>query len=536
MFVGLSASTVLAGSVNTKTDRFLWTQIKESRTTGWASVIVKLRGELTADQARRLDALKADVYKHLPLIDSLAIKIPNRNLKRLASLSFVQHLSADADMKKCDEFTVESSGADMAFGQYNLTGKGVTVAVLDSGIDEHADLSGRIVAAVSFVPGNNNPGDLFGHGTHVAGIIGGNGASSSGSQYSHTFYGIARKANLVNVRVLNGLGQTNVSTVVSALGWVVANKSKYNIRVVNLSMDHAVGESYTTDPMCQAVEKAWKAGIVVVASAGNDGRQNGFKVPYSNDNEGYGTSYGSIGCPGNDPYVITVGAMKALDNNRNHDTIATYSSRGPSRLDFVLKPDIVAAGDKVVSLRRPLSVAELTSLTNIVPTSAYYKHAPLLGSSSYFKMSGTSMSTPVVAGAVALLLEANPSLSPDTVKLRLMATADKWATSNGTFDPCTYGAGYLDIVGALQSNLVASAPSLSPTLVRGGDGWVNVTPDSSLLGGLGLSSIFGNNSISGDSKVATPRAMWGNSTWGDGSLLGIDLFGINLGIITLFGD
>ena len=116
--------------------------------------------------------------------------------------------------------------------------------------------------------------DCCGHGTHVAGIIAGNGATSTGSQYYRTFYGIARNANLVSVRVLDQNGQGSVSTVISGLQWVVANKAKYNIRVINLSLGHPVGESYTTDPLCQAVEAAWKAGIVVVCAAGNNGRAN----------------------------------------------------------------------------------------------------------------------------------------------------------------------------------------------------------------------------------------------------------------------
>ncbi len=231
--------------------------------------------------------------------------------------------------------------------------------------------------------------DQCGHGTHVAGIIAGDGAASADPQkcYRH-FYGIAPKAGLVDVRVLDKNGQTDVSTVIAGIQWVTAHKNAYGIRVLNLSLGHPVGESYTTDPLCQAVESAWKDGIVVVCAAGNNGRLNEVNTA-GLDNEGWGTAYGSINSPGNDPSVITVGAMKqdpALLGDRTHDQIASYSGRGPSRLDLVLKPDLVAPGNRVISLESPHSA--LTTAyggSNDIPQSTYTIKPSAKTSKTYFE-------------------------------------------------------------------------------------------------------------------------------------------------------
>ena len=174
--------------------------------------------------------------------------------------------------------------------------------------------------------------------------------------------------------MLDGNGQGSVSTVVAGIQWVVSNKAKYNIRVLNLSLGHPVGESYTTDPSCQAVEAAWKAGIVVVCAAGNEGRASATNTAGA-ANEGWGTAYGSITSPGNDPYVITVGATKSMDGNRADDKIATYSSRGPSRLDLVLKPDLVAPGNHVISLDAGGSTLDTSTARPTRSRTSSYKQA-----------------------------------------------------------------------------------------------------------------------------------------------------------------
>ena len=231
----------------------------------------------------------------------------------------------------------------------------------------------------SLLYGNSsNVYDPCGHGTHVAGIIAGNAnRSQAGYGGAHTFLGIAPQANLISIRVLDQYGSSDVGTVLAGLQYVQTYNSSPKgkaspIRVVNLSLGHPVGESYTTDPICQAVETLYKAGVVVVCAAGNEGRVNGGVNTAGLDNEGWGTNYGSIQSPANDPYVITVGATKSLDGLRADDKIATYSSRGPSRLDLMMKPDIVAPGNKVISLDAQGSTLDLFSGgVNQVPYSYY---------------------------------------------------------------------------------------------------------------------------------------------------------------------
>src|SRR5256886_437031 len=202
----------------------------------------------------------------------------------------------------------------------------------------------RVVYSQNFVPATTDTSDLYGHGTHVAGIIASEGWFSTGFNFTHTFKGIAPNTNIINLRVLDQNGAGTDSSVIAAIQTAISVKSTYNIRVINLSFGRQVYESYTLDPLCQAVEAAWNAGIVVVAAAGNQGRNA------SASTEGYGT----IAAPGNDPSAITEGVMKTANTpTRIDDTIASYSSQGPTAYDFVVKPDIVAPGNQVVSTLAP---------------------------------------------------------------------------------------------------------------------------------------------------------------------------------------
>ncbi len=294
---------------------------------------------------------------------------------------------------------------------------------------------------------------------------------------------------------------------------------------MNLSLGHLPGESYKTDPLCQAAEKAYRAGIVVVCAAGNTGRANDTAAP-GQDNEGFGSAYGSIQSPGNSPYVITVGAMKSGGAGRNRDRIATYSSRGPSRLDFVLKPDIIAPGNRVVAATADKSYLDTRYQdTNGVGAAEYMNRNGATWSRQYFRLSGTSMACPVVSGAVALLLQVNPTLSPDTVKARLMISADKWAAPDGTSDPCTYGAGYLNIPAALRCPIVANAPAASPLLMRDADGGVRIAGVNGTQVLWGTQILWGSQIIwgsqvlwgagTGAPLLSSSNVIWGSSVWGD---------------------
>jgi serine protease AprX len=285
-----------------------------------------------------------------------------------------------------------------------------------AGIRGNADLNtprlntSRVVYSQSWVNDGAGALDLYGHGTHVAGIMAGDGVNSTGPQYTKTFRGIAPNVNLVNLRVLDANGRGTDSGVIAAIQTAIQLKSKYNIRVINLSLGHPVFESYTVDPLCQAVEAAYRAGIVVVVAAGNEGRNN------AQGNEGYGT----IGVPANDPYVITVGAMRSMGTStRADDLIATYSSKRPTAIDHVVKPDLVAPGNRQVSLSSWGTSLELNYSSNVVPINYYRSGDNSTVSSTYYIMSGTSMAAPVVSGSVALLLQAHPGLTPDQVKARL---------------------------------------------------------------------------------------------------------------------
>ncbi len=413
-------------------------------------------------------------------------KVPAYAISSLANDPDVAFISPDRPVRAKLDYTSAAINASAAWNR-NLYGSGVTVAIIDSGMNQSPDLGIKnpIVYNEDFTgefqqKGNvadpQNAPDLFGHGQHVAGIIGSNGHSSLCKNCTRAMVGIAPGVTFVNLRALDENGNGTDSSVIAAIDRAIALKDTYHIRVINLSVGRPVYESYKQDPLCQAVEQAWQAGIVVVVAAGNDGRDNSMGT----------NGYGTIDAPGNDPYVITVGAMKTMGTtDRSDDLIASYSSKGPSLIDSVVKPDLVAPGNQIVSLLASQNDTLATQNPgNLIPLS-YYQSVLTNGhtqkiqySNTYFSLSGTSMATPVVSGAVADLLQANPALTPDQVKAKLMLTAYKvFPTSSTATDPITgqsyvsyydaftIGAGYLDLAAALKSTALESGTALSPTAV-----------------------------------------------------------------------
>jgi serine protease AprX len=471
-------------------------------------------------------------------INGAAYRIPVRMLVWLQNHPDVAYVSPDRPNKVASDDDIPAVEGDVARQQYGLDGSGVGVAIIDSGVFGHDDLQkpsglgSRIVYSESFIPGDPSTNDAYGHGTHVAGIVAGNGRDS-GSGYPTQYIGVAPNANIINLRVLDANGSGTDSQVIAAIQRAIQLKSIYNIRVINLSLGRGIYESYTLDPVCQAVEAAWKAGIVVVVAAGNDGRNND-----------YGTQgYATIQAPGNDPNVITVGATKTNGTpQRLDDTVASYSSKGPTLLDHVVKPDLVAPGNRVVSLAAPGSTL-VTSLLNLNIRPITTCILGLLGnncstglSGKYTRLSGTSMATPVVAGAAALMFQKDPNLTPDTVKARMLKTAWKgypgnsWASDSkgknyfSQYDVFTIGAGYLDIYAALRNNDVVNGGAASPIAYRntssGKYGYMNsqsITWGNSVT--WGSSIIWGNSIVWGGNCVISDSVIWGDSiVWGDTSL------------------
>jgi serine protease AprX len=321
--------------------------------------------------------------------------------------------------------------------QQGISGRGVTVAVLDSGVAPDPDLiepANRILASVNFADVRlaSDPG---GHGTHIAGIIAGNGSRSGGE-----FVGIAQQAGIVDVRVLGNNGSGRISSVVRGIEWVLAHRGIYNIRVINLSFGAPARLSYRADPLSAAVEIAWRRGLVVVAASGNGGPQRDTVVT-----------------PGIDPYVITVGATDDRGTLiRGDDMLAWFSAWGSA--DSNAKPDLVAPGRRIVSLRVPGSALDMLFPDRVVMAQ---------NGSTYLRLTGTSMATAVVSGAAALLLQRRPDLTPDQIKALLVRTTQPYGGESGQVlpDPIADGSGLLDAYAAMAA---AQNTGSSNTFVRRG--------------------------------------------------------------------
>ena len=509
--------------------------IKQQSSGQFVNVIVQYRVRPTQTDFARAVAKGGAFQADLSSIRAGAFSVKRSALAALAQDPNVTYISPDRTVRATSvvtDFYDQAVLAPYAWSR-GLTGNGIGVAVIDSGINSGRDFTlssgtgSRIVYNQSFVSGQTTVADLFGHGTHVAGIVAGNGLNSRGTTFRKTFMGVADSVKLINLRVLDQNGSGKDSAVIAAIQKAISLKTQYNIRVINLSLGRPVHESYKLDPLCQAVESAWKAGIVVVVAAGNEGRNDSVHT------DGYGT----ITAPANDPYVISVGAMKAMGTvTRADDLVASYSSKGPTLYDHIVKPDIVAPGNMTISVLASPSAALIKKYPkNIVALSSYSTTST--GTPAYFTLSGTSMATPVVSGAVALLLQKNARLTPDQVKARLMKSAYKTfpryssatdpttgKTFTSQYDIFTVGAGYLDIQAALSNTDLAPGTfgsAKSPAVTRDKAGNIYLVTGSSVLWGgsvmWGTSVVWGTSvlwgtSVNGESVLWGASAPWGSST------------------------
>ena len=378
------------------------------------------------------------VLRQLPIIDGAAVEMPNAALTTLAASPLVLRLSLDRPVAAANERTGATIGSTTARARLGLDGSGVGVAILDSGVmASHDDLGSRVDRFVDFTSNRASAYDDFGHGTHVAGIVAGDGTDSNGARA-----GVAPGARLTVIKVLDAEGRGRVSDVVAALGYVVEHRAELGIRVINLSVAAGVYESAFTDPLTLAAREAVDAGIVVVTAAGNNGRSSQGR-----------TQYGGITAPGNAPWVLTVGASSHMGTaDRADDTIAAFSSRGPTAFDQVAKPDLVSPGVGIESLSDRFGSLYTSNAAALLPGTV---EAPFL---PYMSLSGTSMAAPVVTGTVALMLQANPALTPNAVKAILQFTAQTYAG----YDPLTQGAGFLDADGAVSLAAWFAAPATTP--------------------------------------------------------------------------
>ena len=422
--------------------------------------------------------LGGEVVRAYKTLDMRAIRIPAAALEDLAAEEKVDWLSVDDAVSFTSVASREAANLPTASSVHaGYAGSNVGVAVLDTGVASHSDLDASIVQ-YSFLNGaypvpdvangeisalNDDPReDLFGHGTHVAGILTGSGDDSDGD-----YRGSALGAKVLSLQVLDGDGGGSMSDVMAALDWLLVYGSYFDVRVVNLSLGKGISESNTTDPLVLAVENLWDAGMVVVVAAGNEGHAGSMTV----------TS------PGNSRKVITVGSLTDNGTGTDHtdDYVSSFSSTGPTIGDLVLKPDLVAPGNRIIA-----AITAGTTLANALPDRVHGCTAGACNS-IFLEMSGTSMATPMVSSAVALMLEKDPTLTPATIKARLMRSARKIDA-----DAAIAGAGLLDVDAALGETGVMTGEALSPVMV----------PDSSTKGVL----------------IQDTALLWGDPSWGAGYL------------------
>ena len=487
-------------------------------------VIVTVKNGAKPGLRKRLESRGAKALRDHRIINALSVTVDGHGLAALLADPDVEYVSGDVDVApqggKSTSSVVSNLKKTLGLGNW-FAGSSVTVALIDSGIAETADFTGRIVGTYDFT--NSQGGlskaaaDEYGHGTHVAGLAGSSGAVSNG-----TYAGVAPGVKFLSLRVLDKKGTGKTSDVIAALEFAIANRSRFGIRIINLSLGHPIYESATTDPLVQAVEAAARAGIVVVVAAGNYG---------TNPANGL-TGYAGISSPGNAPSAITVGAANGGNTvERTDDRVSAFSSRGPSWFDGYGKPDVVAPGEGLYS-----DGVEGSTLALTYPGLMYPGNNGKL-----MRLSGSSMATGVVTGLVAVMIEAHeygaksrynalsnrekrlnpyvaPVLTPNAIKAMLQYSATPLRDAAGAkYNVLTQGAGEVDGLGALLLAYFADSTKAA------GTSWMSAVTPTTTFGTTvetwSQQIIWGTRIVSGSGLVEMNQAAWAQSTtWGSGEL------------------
>ena len=461
-------------------------------------IIIRERAPATDEAESVVRTAGGHVTHELPIVGGFSARLPADALDTVLRSSAVWRVWGDArlqaanvNMRQYDSYPKNTVWRPaIGLDKVTQTGAGVTVAVLDTGIRNHPDLRGRIVATADFTPDGDGI-DTYGHGTHMAGIVAGNGSANS------AYVGVAPGAQIVAVKVAGSNGATDVSVVIAGLQWIVAHRQTFGIKVLNLSFGTDSRQPYLLDPLNYAVEQVWFSGIFVAVAAGNRGPTSG-----------------TINKPADDPFVVSVGASDLKDTvTRTDDVVADFSSRGPTQ-DALVKPDLGAPGITIVAPRARGSTVEA-------------EHPDALIGDNYMKGTGTSQATAVVSGVAALMYEANPNLTPNVAKAILIGTAKNMpADPTGLRTVNAKDAVYHAVVGtyaALPANQnVKPSTGLGSLQASRGTFHISVDIDGDgvaepLVGEIGFGWTAGSWSAGSWSAGSWSAGSWSAGSWSAGS-------------------
>jgi serine protease AprX len=498
-FAQVSAGTSAGGSTETALTPRL-ADLAARHPSRDVEVIVQLEaGTQPASTRELITRLGGRVTGELHIISALTARMTAGAAQRLAQNPNVRAVSLNAKTKPQTLVNFDPNKMATAFNQSvrasNLwdkaTGKGVGVAVIDTGIagdlpdfrTSQSDPSSRVVTEVVTNPYATTLNDTYGHGTHVAGLIAGNGGyRASNDKLRGKYAGSAPNANLISIKASDDEGNATVLDAIYGLQFAVDAKDNYNIRVVNLSLESREAQSYKTDPLDAAVEAAWFNGIVVVAAAGNRGDDSD-AVNYA---------------PGNDPYAISVGAVddKGTKDTKD-DARASWSSAGTTQDGFA-KPDFYAPGAHIVSTLSPGS-----EFSRLCPT--------CVKDGQYIQAGGTSMSAPIVSGAVASILEKRPNWTPDQVKGALVHTLRSLPSRGKELDA-------LDAYNAGADKLYSNRDLTPNTLIDPASGGIDYTRSSWSRSRWSRSSWSRSSwscdcSLTDSGSIDPTRSSWSRSSW-----------------------